>query len=49
MTAHLGYDPHERAGHNSGNSRNGTIAKTVQTGVGPVPRPGRDVRAGAGA
>jgi putative transposase len=37
MAVHLGYDPHERAGHNSGNSRNGTIAKTVQTGVGPVP------------
>jgi putative transposase len=37
MAAHLGYGPHERAGHNSGNSRNGTIAKTVQTGVGPVP------------
>jgi transposase-like protein len=36
MAAHLGYEPHERAGHNSGNSRNGTIAKTVQTGVGPV-------------
>jgi putative transposase len=36
MAAHLGYGPHERAGHNSGNSRNGTIAKTVQTGVGPV-------------
>jgi transposase-like protein len=37
MAAHLGYGPHERAGHNTGNSRNGTIAKTVQTGVGPVP------------
>jgi transposase-like protein len=37
MAAHLGYEPHQRAGHNSGNSRNGTIAKTVQTGVGPVP------------
>src|ERR1039457_4417131 len=37
MAAHVGYEPHERAGHNSGNSRNGTIAKTVQTGVGPVP------------
>jgi putative transposase len=37
MAAHLGYEPHERAGHNSGNSRNGTIAKTVQTGAGPVP------------
>jgi hypothetical protein len=37
LAAHLGYGPHERAGHNSGNSRNGSIAKTVQTGVGPVP------------
>ncbi len=37
MAAHLGYEPHQRAGHNTGNSRNGTIAKTVQTGVGPVP------------
>ena len=37
MAVHLGYEPHERAGHNTGNSRNGTIAKTVQTGVGPVP------------
>jgi transposase-like protein len=36
MAAHLGYEPHERAGRNSGNSRNGTIAKTVQTGIGPV-------------
>jgi len=37
LTAHLGYGRHEMAGHGSGNSRNGTIAKTVQTGVGPVP------------
>ena len=37
MTAHLGYGKHDRAGDGSGNSRNGTIAKTVQTGVGPVP------------
>jgi transposase-like protein len=36
LTAHLGYEPHAPAGHNSGNSRNGAIAKTVQTGVGPV-------------
>jgi hypothetical protein len=38
MTAHLGYDRHGRerpAG--AGNYRNGTIAKTMQTGVGPVP------------
>src|SRR6204780_244835 len=35
LTAHLGYDRHERAGHNTGNSRNGTIGKKVQTGIGP--------------
>jgi len=37
LTAHLGYGRHDPAGHHSGNSRNGRIAKTVQTGVGPVP------------
>jgi putative transposase len=37
LTAHLGYGRHAPAGHHSGNSRNGSIAKTVQTGVGPVP------------
>ncbi len=37
LTAHVGYEPNDRAGHGSGNSRNGRIAKTVQTGVGPVP------------
>jgi putative transposase len=37
LTAHLGYGKHDPAGHHSGNSRNGSIAKTVQTGVGPVP------------
>lgn len=36
LTAHLGYEPHASAGYNSGNSRNGSIRKTVQTGVGPV-------------
>jgi Transposase, Mutator family len=36
LTAHLGYERRERAGYNSGNSRNGTIAKKVQTGIGPV-------------
>jgi putative transposase len=36
LTAHLGYDRHDLAGHGSGNSRNGTKAKTVQTGIGPV-------------
>ena len=37
LTAHLGYGKHDLAGHRSGNSRNGSIAKTVQTGLGPVP------------
>jgi putative transposase len=37
LGVHLGYGRHERAGAGSGNSRNGYIAKTVQTGVGPVP------------
>ncbi|GAA3158725.1 IS256-like element ISSod18 family transposase [Nonomuraea salmonea] len=36
LSAHLGYGKHEVAGHGSGNSRNGRIGKTVQTGVGPV-------------
>ena len=36
LTAHLGYDRGGRAGA-GGNARNGNIAKTVQTGVGPVP------------
>jgi transposase-like protein len=36
LTAHLGYDKHAAAGYGSGNSRNGKISKTVQTGVGPV-------------
>jgi transposase-like protein len=37
LTAHLGYARHERAGGGeAGNARNGTIRKTVQTGIGPV-------------
>lgn len=36
MTEHLGYGPHDPAGQHSGNSRNGTRAKTVQTEIGPV-------------
>jgi putative transposase len=36
LTEHLGYDKHDPAGHGSGNSRNGTSAKTVLTEVGPV-------------
>jgi putative transposase len=37
LTAHLGYGKSERGGGAGGNARNGAIAKTVQTGVGPVP------------
>ena len=37
LTAHLGYEKRDPAGHNSGNSRNGAISKKVQTGIGPVP------------
>ena len=36
MTEHLGYDKHDPAGRDSGNSRNGTRAKTVFTEIGPV-------------
>ena len=36
LTAYLGYDKHQTDGNGTGNSRNGKIAKTVQTGVGPV-------------
>ncbi len=36
ITDHLGYDKHDPAGRNSGNSRNGTRSKTVLTEVGPV-------------
>jgi putative transposase len=36
LTDHLGYDRHDPAGANSGNSRNGARAKTVLTDVGPV-------------
>jgi len=33
MTGHLGYEKHDPAGRGSGNSRNGTTAKTVLTCV----------------
>jgi len=36
ITDHLGYEKHDPAGKNNGNSRNGTRAKTVLTDVGPV-------------
>lgn len=36
ITDHLGYDKHDPAGKNGGNSRNGKRSKTVLTDVGPV-------------
>jgi transposase-like protein len=36
ITDHLGYDRHDPAGRNTGNSRNGTRTKTVLTDVGSV-------------
>jgi putative transposase len=36
MSEHVGYDKHDRAGRNGGNSRNGYRAKTVVTEIGPV-------------
>ncbi|MFG1882330.1 transposase [Micromonospora sp. NPDC049102] len=36
ITDHLGYDKHDQAGANSGNSRDGNRSKTVLTDVGPV-------------
>src|SRR6266508_2099961 len=36
LAEHLGYGRHEPAGRGSGNSRNGSTPKTVQTEVGPI-------------
>jgi putative transposase len=36
MSEHLGYEKHDPAGRNSGNSRNGIRAKAVLTEIGPV-------------
>ena len=47
---HLGYEPYAPEGRGSGNSRNGSYAKTVITDVGPVearcPRPQLELRTG---
>jgi putative transposase len=37
MTEHLGYEKHDPAGHNSGNSRNGATIKTLKGDFGEVP------------
>ncbi|MDF1490279.1 IS256 family transposase [Tessaracoccus caeni] len=36
LTDHLGYARHDPAGRGSGNSRNGTTSKTLDTEVGPI-------------
>jgi hypothetical protein len=36
LSEHLGYEPHEALGRNSGNSRNGARSKKVITDPGPV-------------
>src|SRR5579875_2554584 len=36
LSEHLGYEAHDPAGYNSGNSRNGSRTKTVLTEIGPV-------------
>ena len=36
LTDHLGYEKHDPAGYHSGNSRNGTTAKTVQGDFGEI-------------
>jgi putative transposase len=37
MTAHVGYDKHDATGNNTGNSRNGTSAKTLKGSFGTMP------------
>src|SRR6476646_4913093 len=37
MTEHLGYEKHDLAGHNSGNSRNGLTTKTLKGDFGELP------------
>src|ERR671913_1535345 len=36
LTGHLGYEKHDRAGHGSGNSRNGSTGKRLGTEVGDL-------------
>jgi putative transposase len=37
MTAHVGYEKHDATGNNTGNSRNGTSAKTIKGSFGTMP------------
>lgn len=36
LSAFLGYEPYEKVGHNSGNSRNGTYSRKFETKYGTV-------------
>ena len=36
MTNHLGYEKHDRAGHNSGNTRNGKSRKKLKGDFGEI-------------
>src|ERR1700751_4860461 len=36
LTTHLGYEKHDPAGHNNGNSRNGTSTKQLQGEFGTI-------------
>lgn len=36
LSEYLGYDKHAPIGRGSGNSRNGTSKKTVETEIGPI-------------
>ena len=37
LTEHVGYEKHDPAGHNSGNSRNGSSPKTIKGSFGRIP------------
>ncbi len=37
LTEHVGYEKHDAAGNNSGNSRNGKTAKTLEGSFGTIP------------
>jgi putative transposase len=37
LTAHVGYEKHDATGNNTGNSRNGTSAKTIKGSFGTMP------------
>lgn len=46
ITEHVGYEKHDPAGKNSGNSRNGTTTKTLKGDFGEVPLETRAIATG---